>query len=121
MKLTAATVIRPLANGAIAVYEGTAPAKLVRSTFPCGWLVELRTPPAHDCEDDEGYGCWCSEWGIDGPVIGSCGAPVVQFDNGWACAHGHDHFDYGTYEYYDAEEAEGARKAGVLAGNARLV
>lgn len=101
--MTNATDVRVLRNGFVAVSEGTAPAKLFRPDAPelfrCSWLVPVATE--------------------DGPSARDCGAVAVEFDNGFLCEAGHDHYEYGTYEYYDEEEMEGARKAGVLPANAR--
>lgn len=102
MRLTETTQVKLLTNGFVAVYEGTNPATLFRQDAmrPCQWLVP-----------------WNTE---DGPTARPCGVPVVDFDNGFRCLAGHDHYEYGTYEYFDDDEIASAAHAGrTLPVNAR--
>lgn len=106
-KLTETTQIRELASGKhLAVFEPGQRATILSADSPevidsCGWLVE-----------DRG---WDYER-IERP----CGARVVLFDNGWLCTNGHDHYTYGTFEYFDDDEIEAARLSGApLPANAR--
>lgn len=106
MRLTDDTVVRQLANGFLAVSEGSKPATLLRpnaeSVFTCGWEV----------------GPLIYEGDVCGVVY--CEANAVGFDNGFACAAGHDHRN--DVEYYDEEEMRGAVAAGhALAPNARMI
>lgn len=117
MRLTDSTVVRKLANGRIVVTEGTSPAVFIspHDVFVCGDLYH--GVPAFTLDPD-----YDGEWYADSPsdMIQSCAAFRVAFDNGSACVAGHAHFT--DAEYFDAEEIEGARQAGVsLPFNARLV
>lgn len=100
MRLTETTQVRKLANGFVAVYEPGKVATIVRpgneqTLWACSWLIN-------------------TGWNEDGEeVIQECGSACVGMDNGFACEDGHRHFDYGTFEYFDADEIAGMANAHV--------
>jgi hypothetical protein len=117
MRLTDATEVKLLANGFVAVFEGTAPATLVRPAdqFSCGDLYH-GYPEFTYAADYEG------DWYPESPsdLIQTCTAVRVGFDNGSACVAGHRHFT--DAEYFDADEMEAARQGHfALPLNARAI
>lgn len=117
MRLTDSTEIKLLANGFVAVFEGTGVATLVAPAdqFTCGDLYEVYPTFTLDPNYD---GDWFPESLSD--TIQSCEAVRVGFDNGSACVAGHIHFT--DAEYYTREEVKHNIEAGYsLAANARII
>lgn len=117
MFLTDSTEIKLLANGFVALFEGTGVATLVAPAdqFPCGDLYYGM--PAFTLDPN-----YEGDWYADSPddMIQTCTAPRVGMDNGSICAAGHTHFC--DAEYYSQDEAEAVVKAGhSLAHNARII
>jgi hypothetical protein len=91
LRLTSETELREISGGAaIAVTNGGVGRAVVikAADLPtCTWLVDGGTT-----EDGE-------RW------IHECGAAVVEFDNGYACTHGHQHLELGCDEWFANDRA----------------
>lgn len=77
----------------------------------CPWFVQVPTASLYPPEAE-----WYPDSASDVYTEVECGAPLTRDAGGWTCANGHDHRTYGGpehTEFFDAEEFQGMRDAGL--------
>ena len=105
-----AAIVRVVAGTSGRVYIETIHGGRVQRSnvaFACGWLVE-DPGPSRDA-DPEAWEAWGEIQAEAGPagLVVECGAPAVAAADGWVCANGHRHLEYGSsaQQALEAQEA----------------